>query len=229
MSKLEKLILEKIEASQLKPKSYGYFLARRSLFWALAGTSVVVGGLCAAVAFVVMGDLLDPQKRGLDEMPFDDLAWLLPLFWAILLIGFVLSAFYGISHTKRAYRHGPFRLAALSLAVSLGLGVMFSQLKIGEAIHTYLSDHFPAYHQLTYIPYAEWQRPDEGYLGGAAIAVDNEHHLKLKGFDGHEWIVDTSSADILVDGSLIEEGDVAIRGERTGPTTFKAITISPFD
>lgn len=229
MNNLEKRILEKIEKSNLRPRPYGYFLARRSLLWVFGIAAILVGGLCAAVGLYVAGDLIDPRQRAFDEMPFDDLAWGLPVIWIALLIGFVASAFFSISKTKRAYRVGPLRLAAISFAASLALGVLFTQLNIGAAIHAALSDRFPAYQRLTHIPYAEWQRPDDGYLGGEAVTVDNEHHLKLKGFDGQEWIVDTTTADVLLDGPIIEEGDVAIRGQRTGPNTFKAISIAPFD
>jgi hypothetical protein len=88
--------------------------------------------------------------------------------------------------------------------------------------------NFEAYRDFTYIPYAEWSRPDQGFLGGAVLDVD-DGSLRLRAFDGREWEVDISAATVGFSESLVEEGDVAIRGVRTGASTFKADFIDEFD
>lgn len=229
MTDLEKRVLEKIERLALRPRPPGYFLARRSMFWSLAITAILFGGICASVAIFIVADFFRTGGRGFDEMPFDELAIGLPFIWFFLLALFVASAFFTISKTGRAYRFGPFRLAGLAAGLSLGLGVLFYVSDIGKNIHAFLSAHIPAYQQMTHIPYAEWQRPDEGYLGGEALSVDDEMQMQLRGFDGKRWTVDISKADLLLDKSPVEEGDVAMHGHRTGPASFMATSIAPFD
>ncbi len=199
------------------------------MFWSLAIAAIVIGGICASVVIFIVSDFIRTGGRGFDAMPFDELAMGLPFIWLALLALFVASAFFTISKTGRAYRHGPFRLAGLATALSLGLGVLFYVSEIGKTVHAFLSAHVPAYQQMTQIPYAEWQRPDEGYLGGEALSIDREMHMQLRGFDGKRWTVDISKADLLLDTSPVEEGDVAMRGQRTGPSSFAATSIAPFD
>jgi len=230
MSDLGKKVLDAIASRGLEPKPYARFLARRSMFWALAVLSVLLGGISVAVALFVIEDFMSTGGRGFDEMPFDDIAQSLPVVWLVIFLLFMASAWFGFAHTRRGYRHRPAAIVVLAMLISIALGLVFHFLEAGKAVHELLSAQFPAYREFTYVPYDEWRRPDEGYLGGEALAVDEETKtLRLKDFDGREWTVDISTAVITVEDPLVEEGDVAITGERTGPLSFKATRIDEFD
>lgn len=60
-------------------------------------------------------------------------------------------------------------------------------------------------------------------------AVSEGKSLTLLDFNGVTWSVDITAADIRLDDSLLEEGDIAITGRRTGETSFKADRIEEFD
>lgn len=228
MSKLDDEVLAKIERLGLKPRPYIAFLAMRSAFWSLAALSVLIGGISVAVLIFAAFDLARTGGRGLDEMPFDDVALALPAFWGFFFAFFAMSAWFCVSRTKRGYRYRPSLVIALSAAASLLLGSALYSIEAGRIIHEYLSAQVPAYARYTTIPYAEWSRPDLGYLGGEAMSLEGET-LRLRAFDGTEWMVDIKGAAISTDGTPVEEGDVAIRGTRTGLNSFKASTIAPFD
>lgn len=228
MRELDKEVLAKIEKLGLKPRPYVYFLAKRSVFWALAALSVLLGGVSVAVAIFAATDLAATGGRGLDEMPFDDIATSLPALWLACFFLFAASAWFGLSRTRRGYRYRPLNILAVALAASLGLGAALHGLDAGRLAHNFIASRFPAYDRLTHIPYDEWSRPDQGYLGGEVLSVDGGS-LRLRAFGGVEWTVDISAAVNSVDEPLEDEGDVAIRGARTGPRAFKAQTIAAFD
>jgi hypothetical protein len=228
MTELDKEVLAKIERLGLKPRPYVYFLARRSVFWGLAALSILLGGVSLAVAIFASTDLATTGGRGFDEMPFDDIATSLPALWLACFALFAASAWFNLSRTRRGYRFRPLSILVTAFAASLGLGIALHGLDAGRLTHNFITRQFPAYARFTHIPYDEWSRPAQGYLGGKVLWV-NGSSLQLKAFDGLEWTVDISTAVTGVDEPLLSEGDIAIRGETTGPQTFKAHTIAPFD
>lgn len=228
MRKLDEDVLARIEELGLKSRSYMVFLARNFVFWGLAGFSVLLGAISFAVVIFAAQDISQTGGRGLDEMPFDDFAIAMPVIWGVSTIVCALSAWLSVSKTKRGYRYRPTMVVALAIAGSLALGILLHGLDVGRGVHGFLAARIPAYERYTTIPYAEWSRPDLGYLGGEAVSIEGQV-LRLKAFDGSEWLVDMAGAGISTDGTPVEEGDVAIRGTRTGPDSFKATAIAPFD
>jgi hypothetical protein len=161
-------------------------------------------------------------------MPFDDIAEVLPGIWLVSFVLFTASAVFAVARTKRGYRHRRRNVVAAVIGASVALGGVLFLLGVGPRLHEFLAAQFPGYREFTTIPYDEWSRPDDGFLGGQALS-EQPGRLRLRAFDGKEWDVDISSAEILVSEPLVEEGDVAIRGNRTGESTFKADSVDAFD
>jgi hypothetical protein len=231
MTELGDKVLKAIEKRGLSPKPYVHFLAKRSMFWTLAGLSILLGAVCVAVGIFAIDDFFRTGGRNFTDMPFDDVFENLPFVWLACFLLFVASAYFGLSRTKRGYRYRPLSIIAAAAAASIGLGLLLHVLDIGRALHSILSAQFPGYRESTYVPYAEWSRPDEGFLGGEVLSEIEGRVLRLKDFQGREWDVDISSAAIAdgVARPLTEEGDIAIRGARTGTSSFRAKTIDEFD
>ena len=228
MRKLDEDVLARIAELGLKPRPYILFLGRSVVFWSLAGLSVLLGAASFAVVIFAVLDYAQTGGRGLDEMPFDDVATALPAIWGICCLVFAASAWLSVSRTRRGYRFRPLMVIALAIAISIGLGTTLYVFDAGRNLHEFIAAHIPAYERYTTIPYAEWSRPDLGFLGGQALSIDGSS-LSLEAFDGTLWSVDMAGAVISTDGTPVKEGDVAIRGTRTGPASFKAISIAPFD
>ena len=228
MSGLDREVLARIERLGLKPRPPIYFLARRSVFWVLALVSILLGSISIAVAIFAMTDLALTGGRGLDEMPFDDIATSLPVLWLVCFALFAVSAAVSVTKTRRGYRYRPLAIVATALAASLSLGLALQFFDAGGKTHRFLAVNFSADRHSTYIPYADWSRPAEGYLGGEVLSVDGSI-LRLRDFRGEQWSVDISAAANSVDERLEHEGDVAIRGKVTGPQEFKADSIDAFD
>ncbi|MFN0191576.1 MAG: hypothetical protein ACKVP5_06310 [Aestuariivirga sp.] len=230
MSPLERKILDEIEKRGLTPKPAYYFLARRSVFWLLAALSILLGAFSVALGLFAIHDYTVTGGRDLSDMPFDDVLTRLPIVWALAFPLFVASAVLSLRHTRRGYRFGAASVLAIAAAASAGLGLALHMADAGRLTHQFLSARVPGYAAYTYVPYSEWSRPDEGYLGGEVLSVEGRTGMRLKDFSGRDWEIDITPARMEdIDGSLAEEGDVAIRGTRTGTSAFKAEIIAPFD
>lgn len=229
MSKLSKDVILEIEKRGLIPRPLFYFMAKRSVFWLTAILSILLGSISVALGVFAVTDQLHSGGRGFDEMPFDDVATALPMAALLLILLFSFSAYASLSRTRGGYRYKPWRVVALAAATSIGLGLLLHGLNVGGAVHGFLAKQIPAYKAYTTIPYDDWMKPEQGRLGGAVLSTDGDKSLRLRDFDGHDWIVDTSAATSSLDKPPFEEGDIAIRGKQTGPFTFRAEFIDPFD
>ena len=229
MSDLEKRVLDTIAKRKLAPTPAYVFLAKRAVLWALAGAALLLGALSFALLFYVVTDYFATGLRGVDNMPLDEFVPALPLIWLVSLVFFLVSASIGLRHTPRGYRFSMLRLFAVALAASVLFGAILHFTGAGSALNAALANRFPAYERLTHVPFEEWSHPDRGRLSGTVTAAAEGRSLTLIDFNGVTWTVDISAASIRTGQPPLEEGDVAITGMRTGPTSFKADIVDEFD
>ncbi len=229
MTDLERKILKTIEAQRLVPKPAHQFLARRSVFWALALVSVVFGGLNFAGLLFVISDYFDTGWRILDNIHYNEALLLLPVLLILLAGLLVASAIFGLRHTRRGYRYKTSHLVATVIGASLLTGLLLHASAAGHSVHNYLLAHFDTYRAATHVPFEEWSRPEQGKLGGTVVEDFGNGFIRLMDFKNKAWLVDISAATIRLDSPIAREGDVAIEGGQTGPDTFRARMISEFD
>lgn len=229
MTDLEQKILKSIEQQNLQPKPTYVFFAKRSVFWLLALLSITLGGISVAILLYWLSGFLRIGWPIFDEVPLEEVLFSIPAAWILTMPLLTASAYYGFRHTRRGYRLKPASTIALSLAASFMLGGLLQLFDVGLKTHEYLERNIPYYERLTDIPYAEWSRPDEGFLGGHVDRMQDDVTLVLTDFQKRVWTIDISGANVSLDNPIVDEGDVAIRGVRTGPSTFKAVMIAEFD
>ncbi len=229
MTDLERKILETIQSQRLVPKPAYRFLAKRSVFWALALVSLMFGGLNFAALLFVISDYFATGWRILDNIHYNEALLLLPVLWLLLAGLLVASATFGLRHTRRGFRYKSSHLAMAVLSASLLVGILLHASAAGQTAHNFLLTRFEAYRTSTHVPFEEWSRPEQGMLGGTVVEDLGNGRIMLKDFKNKSWLVDVSAAKINLDNPVAEEGDVAIEGEQTGPDTFRARTISEFD
>ncbi|MDH3702958.1 MAG: hypothetical protein OEU46_16760 [Alphaproteobacteria bacterium] len=229
MTDLEKKVLEQIEKRGLVPRPYAYFLARRSVFWTLAVVSVVLGAISVAVIIYGALDYLVADRISADEIPFDDVFENLPFVWLAILVLFMVSALFGVHKTKRAYRYRVSGVVAGVVLISAILGASLQYFDVGRHVHQYLNAHVAAYERLVRSKEDRWSAPETGRLGGRVLAVGTARTLTLRDFRGKEWTVDFAAAKVTLSEPLLDEGIVAIRGVKTGPSAFRATAIEEWD
>ncbi len=228
MTDFEKKILATITKRNLLPRPAYVFLARRSVFWTLAVAAIAFGGLSNAILLFVVSDYFASGWRVLDNIRFNDYLYVLPLLWLVVLGLFTVSAALALRRTRRGFRLSAPSLATLALGASLLAGGFLHGFDVGGNLHRRLAGWSPAYRAFTHVPFEEWSRPAEGFLGGTVVAA-GEGWITLLDFHNRTWTVDVSGAAVLLDESALAEGDIAIIGKQTGPAAFRADRISEFD
>jgi hypothetical protein len=229
MSDFQKKVLDSIEKQKLSPKPAYVFLAKRSVFWGLAILSVLFGAINFATILFVVSDYFTTGWRVLDNIHYYEALIAIPVVWLAFAALFVASATFGLRNTRRGYRVKSSHWAAGVMVASVGLGAILHASSAGLSLHTFLVEHFPTYRAATYVPFDEWSRPDEGRLGGTVVADLGDGKIQITDFGGKIWTVDTAGADVKLDDTIAQEGDIAMTGEQTGPDTFRALTIKEFD
>jgi hypothetical protein len=229
MSDLGDKVLREIAARGLKPTPLYAVLLKRYVFWSLAGLAVLLGACTVAFGLFAATDLHNTGGKGLDEMPFDDAAVFLPVLAALAYAFFAGSASLIYRQTPRGYLTKPWIAALIAASISVTGGIVLHRAHAGEALHDWLADTIPTYRSYTEIPYAQWSQPERGRLGGTALQMLPNNHLRLRDFKGVEWIVDINGSSSTIDGTPVEEGDIAVSGKITGPNAFKAVRVDPFD
>ena len=229
MDDFDKTVLKKIADRGIVPRPYLYFFAKRSVFWTLAALAILLGAISFAVALFALEDTLRSGGKSMKDMPLDEFLFKLPYLWLAVFALFSASAYFGFKNTRHGYRYSFFRSIGLAGTVSIGLGLVLNLLNIGGLTNAFLTAHIPAYAAYTYLPFDEWRRPDQGQLGGDVLSVTDGQSLRLRDFNNKDWTVDISTSTIDVTDPLADEGDITIRGTRTGPDTFKASAIAAFN
>ena len=118
MNELERKILDAIAERKLAPRPAYVFLAKRSVFWALAGVSIALGALSVAISMFAAADFMSTGGRVLDNIHFHEALLAIPLLWLALTSAFVASAVYGLRQTRRGYRFKVSQVAAAVVALA---------------------------------------------------------------------------------------------------------------
>jgi hypothetical protein len=228
MTELERKILARLTQQKLAPTPAYVFLTKRSVFWALAILSVLLGAVASAILLFIISDYLATGWRVLDNIQFNEVLVSIPAVWVLVMAALTVSATVALRHTRRGYRFTLQKLAMWVVITSIALGTLLHFVHAGQLMHDQLFQRFAIYRAWTYVPFAEWSRPDQGFLGGTVIKQPDAEHVLLQDFQQQLWTVDVSTAVNEVDEPLIEEGDIAVEGTRTGSNTFTATRVKPF-
>lgn len=79
--------------------------------------------------------------------------------------------------------------------------------------------------------YKVWNRPDEGFIAGKILSVEEEtsESLKMEDLSQNRWEVDISNARIRR-AVILEEGqEIKVRGSALDESTFEASDILPWE
>ena len=229
MTELEKKVLEAIESRKLVPRPYFLFFAWRSVFWGLAALSIVLGALSVAVLLFAISDYYATGWRVFDNLPLDDVIVSIPVFWLVSLPFFMASAYYGVRHTRRGYRLRPALSLDCAWRPASGSASCFTSCRRGAWSMTFSPRISPPIASRSTCPSILGVGPTKAILAGSADKLIDSTTLRLTDFQHKVWTVDISRTTVSLDNAIVEEGDIAIRGVRTGSSSFRAETIEAFD
>lgn len=224
---LSEQILKTINEKHISPKPKWEFWIKDWAVWTAGVFSILIGGVAVGL---VITFLRTDDLRVLKE--FHDTganAWIVifPYFWILVVIGFLALARYNLIHTKRGYRLTLPMFAAMSVGLSIILGVCFYDAGIGQIIDSTLTARPGKY--LEYVhPRADlWTRPSKGMLGGVVYQIADEKTIILNDFTNRQWIVRVTGESMNTN-KLPLHARIRCIGTQVGTNEFIAEQILPW-
>lgn len=230
MGKVSKRVLEKIKKSDLKPIPKWHFMLKSSFIWGL----FVVNLLLGAIGFAVIIYLLVNNDAVWDfSLTKNIIQWILlaiPLVWVVLTVFFLFVAYYNFKHTEGAYKTSVWSKGLINIGIAAFLGLILYTSGFSVKLNRILSDTIPFYSHALDIREAVWMRPQEGFLSGDIVSINEDKRLiELKDLNGNVWSVEYASATVRY-WVVLDVGErIKILGTVVAESTFKASEIRPWE
>ncbi len=228
MNKISEKILDKIKQQHIIPKPKWQFLLKDYLIWVVFIIATIIGSLSIGVIIHLLVDFDWTAYQYLDKGFFEYFVISLPYLWLVLLIIFVILAYYQFRHTKKGYKYRPYTIVLLSVSVSFILGLSLFAIGTARRADHLLSEAVPSYERMIKRKSHVWMNPENGMLAGKIIFVTNQQSFLLEDLNNKKWTI--YNTDALKHEVIIIEIDEMIRivGEQRGDNIFNADRIMPW-
>ncbi|PIS42887.1 MAG: hypothetical protein COT24_01245 [Candidatus Kerfeldbacteria bacterium CG08_land_8_20_14_0_20_40_16] len=202
-----KNILDKIKENKITPKPKWQFRLEQVGIWALAVLSLIIGAKAFAVIIFRLVNNDWEIREHLGRSLLNHALLTLPYLWIIVMVLFILLAYYNARHTKKGYRYSVYGIVIGTVVVSLFLGGILYSTGFGYEIDFLFSENLSGYQKIMPNRGEFWSQPEAGFLSGEVISQKGSN-LMLRSFDGEIWTVDISNTNIpdfvnINKGSLI--------------------------
>lgn len=231
-TKFSEKILQKIRQKNLRPRSKFFFVARNLLFWAGFIFSIFAG---AAGFAVILAAIFGADFRFLISRKVEFFFEILPIFWFVFWILFLIFAVANFRQTSRGWRVRGAFLFLGNFAASVFFGAIFLTAIGIEKIEN-LESRLPRFGRENLVENRarRFHRPDFGRLAGEILEIENMNSgLKpavqfiLRDFRGEKiWKIEFENAKIF--GEIAVGARVKIVGEKVSKEVFRARKIGEF-
>jgi len=213
-------IIEKIKEAHIKPKPRWEFLLKNYVVWAIFAIAIFIGSLATGV-MIFMIKHAEWENHPLEEGFFQQVLINLPFFWLIILIIFIVIAFYNLKHTKKGYKYNPLFIVLASIIISIIIGSIFYATGGGEKLEDTFFRRFPFYQNMMRPQGRLLINPEAGRIAGVVVEV-NQEYITIKDFRGGLWKIVTTTDQFIVGQR------VRVFGKMMQPKQFEADIMKPF-
>jgi hypothetical protein len=226
MGNTDKLI-QRIKESGDQPIPKWQFTFKRATVWLLFLLSVVAGALAFAVILFSLRETGFWALQHTGHSSLELFLSVLPFLWLGVLLIFLLVAIYSIQFSSKGYKLTTARWVGYSAAISILLGTIFYLGGGGPWIENTFASNISFYESIQEKKMKVWIQPEDGYLAGKMMAV-SPNGIELEDFEGNSWTIAYETAFIAPIVQLQAGEEVKLVGEKTGPGTFTADEIRPW-
>ena len=220
-------LLEKIQSEKITQKPRKQFVLRNIFFWTLFAFSIAIGGLSFSVIIFAFNQTDFDLLSHIPNSKIELFLGLLPFFWIVSCLIFLLISIFGIRHTKTGYRYSPLLVFSSSIILSIVLGTILFFSGGAERMERIFSETVPVYKSLEEKKVSRWSRPENGFLSGRIIEKDEA--IIIEDLDEKKWEVDFKNAIIKGRISLEKNEKIKMIGEISGDNIFIATQIGPWE
>ncbi|MFA6391525.1 MAG: hypothetical protein WCW66_02050 [Patescibacteria group bacterium] len=229
MEDTSKQVLAKIEQEKITPKPKWQFRLEQVGLWFLAVISVLIGSNAFAVIIFVMvnndWEVLELMERN----PVAHTLSTIPYLWIVVLVLFVLLAYYNTRHTNKGYRYSTYGIVIGSVLASLLVGTILYSVGFAPGVDRMMR-RMPGANMLMHNREEIWNHPEKGFIAGEIIGVESgTTEFEIVDLNDDEWFVNANNA-IIFPSVVIQEGElIRIIGQADGQQyVFEAVRIMPW-
>ncbi len=228
MGKISKEVIKKIEKENIKPIGKWSFVLKESFLWVLFVFNVIFGSIGFAITSYLFesSDILDFILSVNDFLQI--LVLSIPIIWVLLTVIFVFVGYLNLRYTKGGYRYSIGKIFLINILCILVLGVFLRNVGVSEKLNTLFVDNFPSYQQSVDPRYSVWSRPQEGYIAGEILSIQ-DNVVKIKDLDGKKWSIDISQANVRGAVNLTVGEKIKSRGSAQDNNVFNALDVLPWE
>ncbi len=222
-----KKIIDKIKKEDIQPIPKWYFRAKNSLVWLAFTISLFIG---AAAFSVILYSIQQTEFNLLSHLSHSGLELflgLLPFFWIIALLLFLVLAIVSIQKSKKGYKLNWARWVGFSIAISILLGTLFFIGGGARWLDHSFAEQVGLYEGIEAKKMKIWMNPEDGFLAGTIEQVVGDV-LHLVDFDQKKWEVNYAEAFIPPAVFLETAEQVKLVGKITGTNSFRAEEVRPW-
>lgn len=227
---LQKQILDRIKAQQVRPTPKSFFRVRDYVLWGILGVSVAALSLGSSMVIMLI--------RGIDRgvlgrlglsLP-EKLFYSIPFFWVAVTLAIAAVAYVNFKRTRRGYRVSAKQFAITAVVVGVALGTLMYALNISRYVDRAAVQNIPIYSSVVPLNTNGWFDPAHGLLSGSVKIKESDESFTLRDQNFDLWTVSSKDASVNPEEFKFNSGDrVKIIGKKTGDFEFRAVEIRPFE
>lgn len=220
-------LIDIIKKDNVKPIPKWRFTLKSVIIWSGFIISVIFGALAFSVILFAIQQLDFDLVAHMSHSRFEFLLGLMPFFWIVTLIIFLIMAMVSIKNSKKGYKFSAPKVMAFSVSLSILAGTMFFIAGGGKWLESAFAVNVSLYESIQEKKTRLWMLPEEGYLSGTIESVTSDS-LYFMDFNGEPWTVLTGEADISPSVSLREGESLKLIGTMLSESRFQAEKIRPW-
>ncbi|MCK5415801.1 hypothetical protein KAI92_00045 [Candidatus Parcubacteria bacterium] len=219
--KFDQELLGKIKDKKIIPR--WHFLFKDCFVWFFGILSLIFGSLSFSVIFYLVKHNEWDVYSQIGESFSSFVFLVLPYFWILFLVFFMIIVYFNMKNTKKGYRYPLHVIVFMNIMVSMLFGVLFFYIGFGQAIDDALGERVPFYSEVINRRMNFWCQAEKGKLVGTVIEIKNENSFVLIDVcHKKEWIIEhDASVKIKI------EKPIRLTGEMIADDIFKAEIILP--
>lgn len=222
-----KKIIERIKKEQIEPTPKWIFTSRNLLIWFAFAFALIFGALAFSVVLLAIQQTDFNIISHLSHSWLEFLLGLLPFIWLIFVLISLLLAMITLRHSERGYKISFYKLATLSLLISMALGTLFFLTGGSDRLEKAFDLNVLNYESIEERKMQIWNNPDEGYLAGTILQANSEI-IDLRDFNGRQWQIPYEGA-FIAPIIMLEPGEyIKIIGKKSRENEFQAEEIRPW-
>ena len=221
-------IVDRIREKKVRQIPKWLFTLKYILNWVFYAVCILLGGAAFSVILFSVQQTDFYLIDHLSHSNWELILGLLPFFWIIILLIFLVLAYIVVRRSKRGYKFNWLLLLGLSTAASILLGTIFFIGGGAYKLESLFIENVKNYQSVHDNKLRLWMQPENGLLAGTVNSV-NENTLILDDFYGYIWKVDYGNAIIPQSLDLSAGQKIKLIGRISSPDFFIATEIRPWN